>query len=271
MCYYNGQKVTREEYIRLKELEKELARYDFINRDLHIGFEYTHVAVLKPIPGVKDFDIVQMEWGFIPHYIKSRNELAMFRQGGTDPLTGKYKPPMLTLNAIGEELFNKVTFKQAAIQRRCLVLSTGFYEWRHIFPLSKKTGKPLKTAVKIPHYIGLKDKPYFYMAGIWNPWTDKTTGEYVESVSIVTTKANELMQKVHNSKKRMPLILTEDLAYDWMFGDLSEEQVTQIAAFQYPAEEMFAFPIAKDFISSLNPTEKFEYQDYPELVYEHDH
>ena len=69
MCYYNGQKVTHAEFIRLKQLEKALAKYDFLTHDLNIGFEYGLNAVLKPMPDKEDFDIVQMEWGFIPHYI----------------------------------------------------------------------------------------------------------------------------------------------------------------------------------------------------------
>lgn len=267
MCYYNGQKVTRAEYIRLKELEKELANYDFLNTDLEIGFEYKTTAVLKPIPGKNDFEIVQMEWGLIPHYIHSREDLEKLRKGGVDPDTGKFKPPILTLNAIGEELLDKVSYKQAAKQRRCIVLSSGFYEWRHIIPISKKTGKPLKTAVKIPHYISIKDKEYFFMAGIWSPFTDKKTGEYVESVSIVTTKANSLMEKVHNVKKRMPTILPEDLAYCWMFDELSDDEITKLATYQFPAEEMYAHTVQKEFIGSLNPTEKFVYEEYPELVY----
>ena len=50
MCYYNGQKVTRTEFIRLKQLEKELAKFDFLNRDLQIGFDYSTNAVLKRFP-----------------------------------------------------------------------------------------------------------------------------------------------------------------------------------------------------------------------------
>ena len=50
MCYYNGQKVTREEYIRLKQLEKAIAKYDFLNRDLQVGFDYNMNAVLKRDP-----------------------------------------------------------------------------------------------------------------------------------------------------------------------------------------------------------------------------
>ena len=54
MCYFNGQKVTHAEFIRLKHLEKALARYDFLGRDLQIGFDYGLNAVLKPIPGKED-------------------------------------------------------------------------------------------------------------------------------------------------------------------------------------------------------------------------
>jgi len=265
MCYYNGQKVTRAEYIRLKQLEKALASYDFLNRDLNIGFEYGKNVVLKPQMGKEDFDLVQMEWGFIPSWIKNRTELDHFRRGGVNPVTGKYDVPITTLNAIGEELFQKPMYKKAAKEQRCLVLSSGFYEWRHIYPLNKRTGQPLKTAVKYPHFIHLPKQEYFYMAGIWNPWTDKESGEYVESNAIVTTKANELMEIIHNSKKRMPTILNEDLAYEWLFGKMDEKRITEIATTQFPYREMHAYPIAKDFITALDPTERFDYPDLPPI------
>ena len=142
-----------------------------------------------------------MEWGFIPHYINNRADLKHFRFGRVNPNLGKFDVPIITLNAIGEELFQKVTYKKAAMERRCLVLSSGFYKWRHIFPKNKKTGLPLKTAIKYPYYINLPEKEYFYLAGIWTPWTDKNTGEYVKSFSNVNTKANRLMAQVHNAKK----------------------------------------------------------------------
>ena len=265
MCYYNGQKVTRAEFIRLKQLEKALANYDFLQSDLKIGFDYEPNAVLKCIEEKEDFDIVQMEWGFIPHYINNREELQHFRMGGMNPRTGKYDPPILTLNAIGEELFEKITYKNAAKERRCLVLSSGFYEWRHIFPANKKTGKPVKTAVKYPYHISVKEKEYFFMAGIWNPWTDKNTGEHVDSFAIVTTKANKLMEQIHNSKKRMPAILNEDLGYEWLFGKLDEKRITEIATIQYPATEMEAYPVAKDFREALDPLKPFEYEELPAL------
>ena len=103
------------------------------------------------------------------------------------------------------------------------------------------------------------------MAGIWQPWIDKATGEYVESFAVVTTRANKLMEQVHNTKKRMPAILNEDLAYEWMFGNLAESRILEIAATQIPAEEMQACTIAKDFREVLEPAKEFIYEDVPAL------
>jgi putative SOS response-associated peptidase YedK len=270
MCYFNGQKVTRAEYIRLKQLEKLVANYDFLTRDLQIGFDYSMNAVLKPFAGKEDFDIVQMEWGFIPDankwpFVETREDLIRMRNGYKDA-NGKFHPPITTLNAVSEELLlpNKI-YREAVLKRRCLVLSTGFFEWRHVFPLNKRTGQPLKTANKYPYFITVKGKEYFYMAGVWQPWTDADTGEYVESFAIVTTVANKLMEQVHNSKKRMPTILNEDLAYEWLFGNLDEKSIDKIAKTQYPSEEMEACSIAKDFREVLEPTKPFEYEDLPVL------
>ena len=265
MCYYNGQKVNHDEYIRLKNLEKLVSMYDFLSRDLQVGFDYSQNAVLKPNPEKNDFDILQMEWGFIPHYLKTREDVFKLRNGHKDD-KGKYHSPILTLNAVCEELLlpGKI-YKDAALKRRCLVLSSGFYEWRHVYPLNKRTGLALKTANKYPYYITLKDRNYFFMAGIWQPWTDKNTGEHVESFAIVTTKANELMAQVHNSKKRMPTILNDDLAYEWIFGDLNEKRILEIAATQFPAEKMQARTIAKDFREAPEPTKEFKYEELPPL------
>lgn len=265
MCYYNGQKVTRAEYIRLKQLEKLVAKYDFLDTPLQTGFDYSLNAILKPVAGESDFDIVQMEWGFIPSYLNTREDVQKMRFGYKDA-NGNFKPPFTTLNAVSEEMLapGKI-YREAALHRRCLVLSSGFFEWRHIYPLNKRTGQPLKTANKYPYHITVKDREYFFMAGIWQPWTDKVTGEHVETFAIVTTAANSLMEQIHNSRKRMPTILTEDLAYEWIFGNLDEKRIKEIGQYQFPAEQMEVYTIAKDFREALEPTMPFEYKELPAL------
>lgn len=262
MCYYNGVKVTRAEFIRLKQLEKAIAQLNFLNKPLLIGFEYSNAPVLKRIVGKEDFEVTEMEWGFLPPYLKNRESVTKFRHGYKDA-AGKFHTPITTLNAVGEELLlpGKM-YRDAALNRRCLVLSSGFYEWRHVHPLGK-TGKPLKTPAKYPYHIFLPGQEFFFMAGIWQAWTDKDTGETVDTFAIVTTAANPLMQQVHNSKKRMPVILTEDLAWEWLFGNPDEKRITEMATAQYPANKMSAYSIAKDFRTALDPKEAV---NYPELT-----
>jgi putative SOS response-associated peptidase YedK len=261
MCYYNGQKVSRAEFIRLVNLERSVKKYDFLNVKLHHGFNYGNVAVLKRTEDETNFDIVQMEWGFIPPYWKNREEVKKNRAGYVDPVTKKFVQ-YLTMNAKAEEmLFPRKMYRDAALKRRCLVLSTGFFEWRDIYPKNKRTGEPVKKAVKYPYYISLKEHEYFYMAGIWQAWTDQETGEHIETVSVVTTAANGLMREIHNGKLRMPTILNDELAYEWMFGDLSEERITEIASTQYSSKEMEFCSVDKSFRESEEPATPFEYKE----------
>jgi len=270
MCYYNAQKVTHQEFLRLKQLEKTIVEHDFFNRLVIVGFDFGSTTVLKPIEGQEDFEIVKMEWGFIPDalkwpFIETREDAFKVRRGYTDP-RGKYVQPLNFLNAVSEELLasNKV-YRQAALHRRCIIPSSGFYDWRHVFPLNKRTGQPLKTAVKYPYRVMVKDKELFWMAGIWQQWSDAETGETVDTCSIVTTEANLVMSQIHNSKKRMPTMLTDDLAYEWMFGKLDEKRISEIARFQLPWQELEYYTLAKDFLSSTDPIKEVNYADLTSL------
>jgi putative SOS response-associated peptidase YedK len=269
MCYYNGVKVSRSTNIRLKGLEKLVANYDFLNISLYRGPEdYPNVPILKRVEGENDFEIIKQEWGFLPPYLKNRQAVEEFRRDHYD-LNGKFVKGITTLNARSENLFNNEKgnasiYRFAAMERRCIFLSTGFYEWRDVFPMGQR-GKPLKTALKIPYYISLKDDEYFFMAGIYNPWVDKDTREFAETSAIVTAPANFIMSHVHNSKKRMPTILTQELAWKWLFDDLNKDDVQKIGGFQFDSEKMQAHTVRKNFKESLNPSEYFEYENIPPL------
>src|SRR3954465_8742568 len=189
MCYYNGQKVARAEYIRLKQLEKAIAHYDFLDRDLQIGFDYNLNAVLKPVKDREDFDIVQMEWGFLPDRwfgkpLDTREKTFAFRNGYKEA-SGKFIPGITTLNAMAEELVQpEKIYKESALSRRRRILSSGFFEWRHVHRINKRTGQPNKASEKYPYYITVKDKPYFFMAGGGKTRTDWNKGEGVLKFAI---------------------------------------------------------------------------------------
>jgi putative SOS response-associated peptidase YedK len=270
MCYYNGQKVSHVEWIKLKQLEKLVRDYKFLDNDYENadGLKYQKVAVLKRKEGVEDFDVVEMEWGFMPKYWKNREEATKNRYGFKNE-KGEFIQ-YLTLNAKSEELlFPNKMYRDATLHRRCLILSGGFVEAHHYFGTHKKTGAPLKTPSRQPYKIGVKDKPIFYFAGIWEPWTDQTTGEYVETVSLVTTKAigHSMMEQIHNTKFRMPTILNDELAWEWMFGNLTEERITEIAKTQFPSDQMEACEIEKGYKVSSNPFVPFKHEGSPVLEF----
>ena len=256
MCYYNGQKVTRAEFIQLKQLEKAVKNYDFLDKGVHNGFNYSPIAIIVPTDDRRDFEIQQAEWGFIPGYAKDREEAKKFRLMYT------------TLNFKGENLFvnekgKKSMWAEAARQRRCLVLSTGIIESMHM-PTYGKQGQVLKATEKIPYMVGIVNREYFWFPGVYNDWFDKETGQWVRSVAFGTTGANGVMRQIHNSKLRMPTILTDELAWEWIMEEPSEERLVEIALTQIPSKLMEACTIDKDYRFAGEAT-PLEYEGHPAL------
>ncbi|MEZ2339226.1 SOS response-associated peptidase [Mucilaginibacter sp. RCC_168] len=254
MCYYNGQKVTRAEFIKLKSLEKAVSKYNFLNVGVHNGFNYAPCAILVPTEDGKDFEIVQAEWGYVPGYIKTRAEANIFR--------AKYT----TLNFKSENLFAKEDGKpsmwaSAAKNRRCLVLSTGIVESRHVPKIGKK-GQELKETIKYPYLVTVKGQEYFFMPGLYNEWLDPETSQFVNTVAIGITSANALMSQIHNSKLRMPTILTEDLAYEWLLEKREKERLSIIARTQIPSRLLEFCTIDPDYRTAKEATPR----DFQELA-----
>jgi putative SOS response-associated peptidase YedK len=98
------------------------------------------------------------------------------------------------------------------------------------------------------------------MAGIWNTWTDYSSGETKNSFGILTTEANDFMAKIHNVKKRMPTILEDDLAAAWVSENLNSNELQAIARTQIDSNLMQAHTVAKNFLQSNTPCEKVDYQ-----------
>lgn len=229
------------------------------------GFDYPHCPVIRINNLTHAPEIVSMEWGFLPDYLKTFEHVRRFRLGYKDA-AGYFHPPMITLNAVGEELlYTGKIFRKAALERRCLIASSGFFEWRHITGVNKKTGTPLKAPVKYPYFIHPAKGDYFLMAAIWQPWTDTATGEHLETFSIVTTAANDLMGQIHNSKKRMPVLLDEEHAHTWLCDHPDEHTIHMLAGFSLPSRNMEAYSIAKDFRSSETPLLPYNYPELPLL------
>lgn len=160
------------------------------------GFDFPTLPVIT----LKEPKKVQAyHWGLIPHWVKTIEEANKIRTQ--------------TLNAKAETIFEKPSFRTYAQGNRCLALVDGFYEWMEY---KKK---------KYPHYVHLKNNEVFAFAGLYNHWVDKETGELFKTFCIITTDANPFMARIHNTKKRMPVIFTKDQWNAWLDPELKKEEI----------------------------------------------
>ena len=243
MCYFNSLVAPKGATVSLAGSNKTL---DPVNKPLQSGFSYSNWPIIKG--SAQNFTIENAHWELIAPWVKTSQEV----QAGREKFN--------TLNATAERLLESKLFKPAALNNRCLVLSSGFYEWRHYKPAGAKK------EIAYPYFISLKEQPLFYMAGIYQPWTDKETGETMDTFSIVTTKANVLMEQIHNKKKRMPTILNEAQAAEWISPNVSESKIMELASFSIDESIMSAYTLDKGFRTASNPMEAFEYHDLPALI-----
>jgi putative SOS response-associated peptidase YedK len=167
------------------------------------------VLAVRRLPQAARPEIVPLRWGLIPHW--------------ADDAKIGYR----MINARADTAASKPAFRSAFRQRRCLILADGFYEWQ-------KTGK-----TKQPYYIRMKDNKPFAFAGLWEHW-DK--GEKpIDSCTILTTDANELMQPLHD---RMPVILPPTVFEPWLDPAVQKPEAVQSLLEPFPSEGMTAIPIS---------------------------
>ena len=143
-----------------------------------------------------------MKWGLVPFWVKDNDAAKDIA--------------LKTLNAKSETIFTTPSFRESIVKKRCLIFIDGFYEWEHA---GKET---------IPYFIYMPNHKPFAVGGIWSQWVDKKTGELLETCSIITTPANELMSKIHNTKKRMPMILNPENWDVWLDTDTKNETLQRL-------------------------------------------
>jgi putative SOS response-associated peptidase YedK len=116
--------------------------------------------------------------------------------------------------------------------------------------------------------VHVADFDIFGFAGLYAHWTDKETGEILHTFSIITTDANPLMARIHNVKKRMPVIIPKEAWKDWLAPDLSKEQMTAMLQ-PCPDTNMKAHSISKLITNrgaETNVPQIKELYTYPELT-----
>jgi putative SOS response-associated peptidase YedK len=168
------------------------------------------VRVLEP-GGPRRLD--PLKWGLIPFWAK---EAAIGNK---------------MINARAESVAEKPAYKSSFKNKRCLVAADGFYEW-------KKEGK-----LKQPYLIRRADKKPFAFAGLWSSWRNpEQGGQPVQTFTILTTSANDLMRPLHD---RMPVILDRENFDLWLDPKVQDPEALQKLLVPYAAEGFEAFPVSR--------------------------
>lgn len=169
----------------------------------------------------KEKDIQLMRWGLVPIWFRGQNELDIAKT---------------TFNARMETLSEKASFKSLVNSSRCIIPSSGFFEWKH------------ENKQKIPHFIYPTNDSVFSMAGLYDSWMNPHSNEILYSFTIITSEANDFMAEIHNSKKRMPLILNANDEESWLNGE------DEIKDFQLNSKpDLDAFPVDSKILMSSEP------------------
>ena len=226
----------------IKERIKEVADFPYY----HVtGFKHPRLLIYT---NENPYEPTISQWGLAPYWVKNKKQL--------------YGAWNKTLNARGETIFDLKSFKSSAQSRRCLIPIDGFYEHRHF---NNNT---------YPHFIFRKGSQPMVLAGLWREWTDEESGETQSTFTIVTTTANEMMEKIHNNpaaseEPRMPLILPDELQDKWLGEydeELAEKAISELIG-PYPDEEMEAYTVdrLRGKAYKGNVAEITNKVDYPEL------
>jgi putative SOS response-associated peptidase YedK len=204
MCFFS--KLTQSAAELKKRFQADFAPDEkYVPAEEINGFSYPKTPVIAN----NDPSKIQMfNWGLLPSWAEES-----FRKN--------------TLNARLESIHDKPSFRPY-LQNRCLVLADGFYEWQWLDSQGKKKQKYLVT---------IEGEDAFAFAGLWNRWTNKETGVILNTYTIITRPANALMSEIHNSKLRMPFILSRNNEHDWLGGKEVEYEEVALVAKALPSKK----------------------------------
>lgn len=191
---------------------------DEINEDIAPSYNISPTQNIPALINDSTRRIEVLRWGLIPPWaedISIGNKL---------------------LNARGETITEKPSFRLAFKKRRCLIPATGYYEWKR------------KGSNKTPMFIHLKDEKIFGIAGLWERWTSPS-GEQINSCTIITIAANDWLKPVND---RMPVIIPNDQVALWLDSTGRSEEDLMHFIKPYNADLMKKYEVSSAVNSPKN-------------------
>jgi putative SOS response-associated peptidase YedK len=181
---------------------------------------YYHAFGLPDMPALCSGNpgrISLLKWGLIPSWVRDISSAGEIR--------------LKTFNARAESVDEKPSFSSSFRSKRCIIPVRGFFEWQHT------------PSGKVPWYIYRADNDIMSLAGLWSEWTDSSAGELIATFSVITTTANDLMAGIHNSKKRMPVLLEKNNEALWLDLSAGKDQLSRLLL-SYPSTVLAAHTIS---------------------------
>ena len=169
------------------------------------------ILVLAGERGQEKPEFKAVRWGLVPSWARDESVGARL------------------INARGETVLEKPSFRDLMRTRRCLVPASGFYEWQKL-PSDSKSGS------KRPHAVRLADDADFAFAGLWDRWRD------VETAAVVTCEPNDLLRRLHH---RMAVIVPRERWADWLDVDRVPAEEAAGLLRPLPSEAMRAYPVSR--------------------------
>jgi len=255
MCYnINYLTKKKEEYARrlggLLSSDDFASSWDFIKGKTEpvyfdTGFNHPDIPVITN----QQQDLIQLYgWGLIPFWVKDPKQAVDLSKR--------------TLNARGEEMFHKPSFRNAARNKRCLIIIDGFFEYHWYRDKS------------YPFYIKMKNDEPMLLAGLWETWHYKEENMVRNTCSIITTRANNMMEYIHNKPKgsdgsRMPVIIPEGTEAKWLMNisDKIDQETVQelIQPFDSDLLDSFTVPKLRGKTGAGNSKKAIQAYTYKEL------
>jgi putative SOS response-associated peptidase YedK len=205
--------------------------------DFYFVNGFTH----PQLPVLTNQGVQLSSWGLIPSWVKDKQT--------ADAIRTK------TLNAVGETVFEKPSFRVPVLSQRAILPVTGFYEWRDV------------QKIKYPYFVQDAHLQGLALGVVYDRWLNPQNASVIESFSIVTTPANPLMETIHNTKKRMPLVLKPEDLYDWLNPSTDTGRINELIK-PYPEEMMHAHTISRrvnNTHENHNQPEVWKEVSYPEI------
>jgi putative SOS response-associated peptidase YedK len=216
MCGRFTYKLTWEEIVRLYRLTLDQSA-----RNTQARFNVcptTAIDTIVEADGKRRLE--PMRWGLIPAWwSKPLKELRL-----------------ATFNARAETVEEKPFFRGAFKRNRCLIPVSGYYEWQDT------------PAGKQPWYFTAADgSPALTIAGLWDEWHDKVSGETLKSCTMIIAEPNKFVAEVHD---RMPVLLAEKDYESWLSAHAGQDLLK-------PAAEdlLQRWPVSQRVNSSRAPDE----------------